>query len=109
MWPLSKEGTGAAWKRELLQAPLRSLRCPRPSPSPSLRASPIVGLQAAWINGLFASAFGDRPGMVTGATGALAVVLPDLIKDEGLEYLFRAVFFSLIQILCGLLNFGRFI
>ncbi len=41
---------------------------------------PIVGLQAAWIVGLVAMICGDRPGMITGATGALAVVMPPLTR-----------------------------
>ena len=41
---------------------------------------PLVGLQAAWIVGLIEQIFGDRPGMITGATGALAVVMPPLTR-----------------------------
>ena len=41
---------------------------------------PLVGLQAAWIVGIIEQIFGDRPGMITGATGALAVVMPPLTR-----------------------------
>ncbi len=112
MWPLSKEGAGAAWKRELLSGITVALAQVPEAVAFAFVAGvpPIVGLQAAWINGFFASLFGDRPGMITGATGALAVVLPQLVEDEGLEYLFYAVIFQgLIQLLAGALKLGRFV
>ena len=52
---------------------------------------PIVGLHAAWIMGLFTGVVGGRPGMISGATGAVAVVMIDLVADHGVEYLFYAV------------------
>ena len=52
---------------------------------------PIVGLHAAWIMGFFTAVVGGRPGMISGATGAVAVVMIDLVADHGVEYLFYAV------------------
>src|SRR5690606_24697844 len=62
--------------------------------------SPIIGLYSAFFIGLFAAIFGGRPGMISGATGAMAVVVVGLIAIHGIEYLFPAV------ILCGLLQIG---
>jgi SulP family sulfate permease len=52
---------------------------------------PLVGLQAAWIVGLIDAVGGGAPGMVSGATGALAVVLPQFVEDNGIGFLFIAV------------------
>ncbi len=71
--------------------------------------SPLVGLYAAFIVGLLSSIFGGRPGMISGATGALAVVMVELVFEHGVEYLFAAVvIMGLIQILVGLLKLGKF-
>ncbi len=62
---------------------------------------PLVGLYAAFIIGLFTSLLGGRPGMISGATGALAVVMVDLVSDHGVEYLFATVvLMGIIQVLC---------
>jgi SulP family sulfate permease len=56
------------------------------------------------------SIFGGRPGMISGATGAVAVVLVSLVQSHGVEYVFAAVILAgLIQILFGLLRLGKFI
>jgi SulP family sulfate permease len=52
---------------------------------------PLVGLYAAFMVGLLAASFGGRPGMISGATGAMAVVMVSLVADHGVEYLFAAV------------------
>ena len=52
---------------------------------------PLFGLYAAFIVGLITAVFGGRPGMISGATGALAVVMISLVEDYGVEYLFAAV------------------
>ena len=52
---------------------------------------PLVGLYAAFIVGLVTSIFGGRPGMISGATGALAVVMVSLVQTYGVEYLFATV------------------
>lgn len=71
--------------------------------------SPLVGLYSAFIVGLLSSIFGGRPGMISGATGALAVVMVELVFEHGVEYLFAAVVvMGLIQILVGLLKLGKF-
>ena len=52
---------------------------------------PLVGLYAAFIVGLITAVIGGRPGMISGATGALAVVMVALVADHGVEYLFATV------------------
>ena len=71
---------------------------------------PLVGLYAAFLVGLITATFGGRPGMISGATGALAVVMVSLVKFHGIEYLFAAVvLMGIIQIVFGLLRMGKFI
>jgi len=81
---------------------------------------PLVGLYAAFIVGLITSVFGGRPGMISGATGALAVVMVSLVakgndlgsSDEnlGLYYLFvTVVLMGVLQIIAGLLKLGKFV
>src|SRR5687767_15829031 len=53
--------------------------------------SPLTGLYAAFTMGLVTSIFGGRPGMISGATGAVAVVIVTLAKSHGVEYVFAAV------------------
>ncbi|MEL7344722.1 MAG: SulP family inorganic anion transporter, partial [Pseudomonadota bacterium] len=61
---------------------------------------PLVGLYAAFIVGLVTAIFGGRPGMISGATGALAVVMVSLVALHGIEYLFATV------VLMGILHGG---
>jgi SulP family sulfate permease len=71
---------------------------------------PIHGLYAAFTIGLVASIVGGRPGMISGATGAIAVVIGTLVAQHGIEYLFAAVMMmGLIQIGFGVLRLGKFI
>ncbi len=71
---------------------------------------PLVGLYAAFLVGLITASIGGRPGMISGATGALAVVMVDLVARHGVEYLFAAVvLMGIIQISAGLLRLGKFI
>lgn len=71
---------------------------------------PLVGLYAAFIVGLITAIFGGRPGMISGATGALAVVMVSLVAQHGVEYLFATVvLMGLIQIFVGLMRWGKFI
>ena len=71
---------------------------------------PLVGLYAAFIVGLVTSVTGGRPGMISGATGALAVVMVVLVKDHGVEYLFLTVILmGIIQMVVGALKQGRLI
>ncbi|MFT5111387.1 MAG: SulP family sulfate permease, partial [Parasphingorhabdus sp.] len=63
---------------------------------------PLVGLYAAFIVGLITAVFGGRPGMISGATGALAVVMVSLVSVHGVEYLFATVvLMGAIQIAVG--------
>jgi len=71
---------------------------------------PLTGLYAAFTIGLIASILGGRPGMISGATGAIAVVVGTLVAQHGVEYLFAAVMMmGLIQITFGILKLGKFI
>ena len=71
---------------------------------------PLAGLYAAFMVGLLASIFGGRPGMISGATGAMAVVMVSLVAGHGVEYLFAAVVLTgIIQIGAGILRLGKFI
>jgi len=72
--------------------------------------SPLTGLYAAFVMGLVTSILGGRPGMISGATGAIAVVIVTLAATQGVEYVFAAVILSgLIQILAGAVKLGKFI
>ncbi|MEJ2362665.1 MAG: SulP family inorganic anion transporter [Gammaproteobacteria bacterium] len=71
---------------------------------------PLVGLYAAFMVGLLASIFGGRPGMISGATGSMAVVMVALVAQHGVEYLFATVVLAgLLQIGAGLLRLGKYI
>ncbi len=71
---------------------------------------PLVGLYAAFMMGLIAAVIGGRPGMISGATGAMAVVMVALVSQHGVEYLFAAVLLAgIFQILAGILHLGKFI
>jgi sulfate permease, SulP family len=79
---------------------------------------PIVGLYAAFMMGLITAIFGGRPGMISGATGAVAVIFAPLVISQislhgpqvALQYLFLAVIImGLIQIVFGALKFGKFV
>lgn len=83
-----------------------------------LGIDPIIGLYAAFIMGLVTSLIGGRPGMISGATGAVAVILAPLVKERlavaGMEsalgYLFAAVvLMGIIQVLFGVFRLGKFI
>lgn len=81
--------------------------------------SPIVGLYGAFMMGLITSIFGGRPGMISGATGAMAVVMVHLVSEgnvlegndsAGLQYLFATlVLTGIIQISAGALRLGKFV
>ncbi len=71
---------------------------------------PLVGLYAAFIMCLVTSVFGGRPGMISGATGALAVVMVALVAEHGVQYLFAAVvLMGILQLIFGALRLGKFI
>ncbi|MGB0452916.1 MAG: SulP family inorganic anion transporter [Bacteriovoracaceae bacterium] len=71
---------------------------------------PLVGLYAAFMICLITSIFGGRPGMISGATGALAVVMVDLVSTHGVQYLFATVvLMGILQVIMGVLKLGKFI
>lgn len=82
--------------------------------------SPVVGLYGAFMMGIITSIFGGRPGMISGATGAMAIVMVSLISQGndlgiggdmmGLQYLFATlVLVGIIQMSAGFLRLGKFI
>ena len=72
--------------------------------------SPLTGLYAAFSIGLITSIFGGRPGMISGATGAIAVVIVSLAQSHGVEYIFATVILAgIIQMTAGFLRLGKFI
>ena len=71
--------------------------------------APLAGLYAAFIVGLITAFFGGRPGMISGATGALAVVMVSLVSEHGVQYLFATVvLMGILQILAGIFKLGKF-
>ncbi|WP_339815886.1 SulP family inorganic anion transporter [uncultured Imperialibacter sp.] len=71
--------------------------------------SPLTGLYAAFVMGLITSIFGGRPGMISGATGAVAVVIVSLVVSHGVEYVFATVILAgIIQLAAGTLRLGKF-
>jgi len=72
--------------------------------------SPLTGLYAAFIVALITSAFGGRPGMVSGAAGSLAVVMVSLVVAHGAEYLFATVvLMGVLQMLFAAFRLGKLI
>ena len=72
--------------------------------------SPLTGLYAAFVMGLITSILGGRPGMISGATGAVAIVIVALAKSHGAEYIFATVVLAgIIQMIAGILKLGKFI
>ena len=70
--------------------------------------SPLTGLYAAFMMGLVTSILGGRPGMISGATGAVAVVIVSLAATHGLEYVFAAVVLAgILQVAAGTLRLGK--
>ncbi|SFL92998.1 SulP family inorganic anion transporter [Shimia aestuarii] len=71
---------------------------------------PLVGLYAAFLVGLITAVIGGRPGMISGATGALAVVMVALVAEHGVEYLFATVvLMGILQVIAGAMHWGKFI
>lgn len=69
-----------------------------------------IGLFSAFMMGIITSLLGGRPGMVTGATGAVAVIIAPLVMDSGVEYLFPTIILAgLFQMVVGALKLGKFI
>ncbi len=71
---------------------------------------PLVGLYAACVMGFVTSLLGGRPGMISGATGAVAVVIAPLAKEHGVEFVYAAILLAgALQLIAGLLRLGKFI
>jgi len=79
---------------------------------------PIVGLYAAFMMGLITAIIGGRPGMISGATGAVAVIFAPLMigqielhgQEQAMAYLFSAVILmGIFQVIFGALKLGKFI
>ncbi len=69
---------------------------------------PKVGLYASFIIAVITAFLGGRPGSISAATGAMALLMIDLVKDHGLQYLLAATFLTgVIQVIFGLLKLGR--
>ncbi len=72
--------------------------------------NPLVGLYGAFLMGLVTSLVGGRPGMISGATGSMAVVMVALVAQHGVEYLFAAIVLTgILQMIFGGLKFGKYI
>ncbi|MGC6480189.1 MAG: SulP family inorganic anion transporter [Flavobacteriaceae bacterium] len=81
--------------------------------------SPIIGLYGAFMMGLITALLGGRPGMISGATGAMAVVMVHLVAEgnqlggtdtAGLQYLFVTLIIAgLLQVAAGVLRLGKFV
>ncbi|WP_324721039.1 SulP family inorganic anion transporter [Salinimicrobium sp. HB62] len=72
--------------------------------------SPLTGLYAAFVMGLVTSILGGRPGMISGATGAVAVVIAALAISHGPEYVFATVVLAgVLELLAGVLRLGKLI
>src|SRR5690554_3075014 len=70
--------------------------------------SPLTGLYAAFMMALVTSIFGGRPGMISGAAGATAIVIVSLAISHGPEYIFATVILAgLIQLIAGVLRLGK--
>jgi len=85
---------------------------------------PLIGLYGAFMMGLITAAFGGRPGMISGATGAMAVVMVHMIQKGnevgtslgagyeflGVKWLFVALLIAgVVQILAGIFKLGKFV
>ncbi|AVR47308.1 sodium-independent anion transporter [Christiangramia fulva] len=74
------------------------------------KLSPLTGLYAAFVMGLVTAILGGRPGMISGATGAVAVVIVGLSITHGPEYVFATVVLAgIIQMLAGIFRLGKLI
>ncbi|RMG92136.1 MAG: SulP family inorganic anion transporter [Zetaproteobacteria bacterium] len=72
--------------------------------------NPLVGLYGAFLMGLVTSLIGGRPGMISGATGSMAVVMVSLVDQHGVEYLFATIMLAgLLQVVFGAARFGKYI
>lgn len=69
---------------------------------------PMVGLYASFCIAVIISFIGGRPGMITAATGAMALLMVPLVKEHGIQYLLAAtVLTGIIQLLFGIFKIGK--
>jgi SulP family sulfate permease len=69
---------------------------------------PKVGLYASFCIAVLTSILGGRPGMISAATGAMALLMVTLVKDHGLQYLLAATMLTgVLQIIAGYLKLGE--
>ena len=118
MFDLSSKSRGS-WKDDILSGLTVALALVPEAIAFSFAAGvpPLVGLWAAVFMGFVTAAFGGRPGMISGATGAIAIVIGKTVvygesqgEGLGLQYLFATVMLAgVIQALIGALKLGRFI
>lgn len=74
------------------------------------KLDPLVGLYSAFFMCLITALLGGRPGMISGATGAMAVAIVSLVSLYGVEYLFATVVLTgIFQIFVGVFHLGKFI
>ena len=115
-WHLAPDGGAAGWLKanslEILSGVTVALALVPEAIAFAFVAgvTPYVGLTAAWIVGLVTSIAGGRPGMISGATGALAVVMPGLVADKGPGGLFYAIMLAgVIQLCLGVVKVNRLV
>ncbi|MED1015749.1 SulP family inorganic anion transporter [Bacillus atrophaeus] len=69
---------------------------------------PMVGLYASFCIAIIISIFGGRPGMISAATGSMALVMVSLVADYGLQYLFAATILTgIIQVILGISKIAK--
>ncbi|MCI5052789.1 MAG: SulP family inorganic anion transporter [Simkaniaceae bacterium] len=74
------------------------------------KLDPLVGLYSAFFLCIITALIGGRPGMISGATGAIAVVIVSLVADHGIAYLFATIVLTgVLQVLIGLFRLGKLI
>lgn len=70
---------------------------------------PMVGLYASFSIAVIIAIVGGRPGMISAATGAMALILVTLVADHGIQYMFAATILTgVIQVIIGLCKLARF-
>lgn len=119
MFNLLTKKTKGSWKDDILSGLTVALALVPEAIAFSFAAGvdPLVGLWAAVFMGFITSSFGGRPGMISGATGAIAVVVGKAVQygdaqgdGLGLQFLFATIMLAgVIQVLFGVLKLGHFI
>ena len=103
---------GGSWRADLLSGLTVALALIPEAIAFALVAgvNPLVGLMAAFFMCFITALIGGRPGMISGATGATAIVLASLMQRYGIEYLFATIVLTgIIEVIVGLLHLGKLI